>query len=1075
MNIFKKTLLKLVLSYAERTGFTMQKICALHRLSNDALCKKWDIQEYQKVEEIRMLAQSEEHWFEELYILIDEISLLIKIQGDKQLFYAANARLSELSQIFDMDDDVFADKFMENYLCFTEPRILKQIVPYLKDFYNYFFERADFMLAHLQYSASILCGKAICKIASLSDVVSFEDRVETFFQIAVGYGKMSEFAKAMEFYNKALGLAKETGDITYEYITIIRKLTICIASIDLSVHVDIEQDRIEAVQELLALCDEYNLNPYELGQKLLGEETTEFRKNRIREAMPCLDNLLVLECGDWQTSLRSSEELKDAESKAYGRGTDFSNVDVLKFAYQLLHNPVAREEADCRNIDKRENDEDEDIPYEILFPHGVFPADKFWTLILYSGDELAKKHLISSISLANNAMEIAYNMFSDYHTVFALYYVGLACENCGNTPGAINVYKTVVDALKKEYHPGSDISLSKRLMYSCLSKLGNLLKETEPQKAIEAFDEAIELIEASTDIDKDFSKLNIVINRTMAYKKIGECCMAEQNLVCAIEMIMAQTSKRLKYMDGDLRENYWNEVNKMIQRIVSLCDENDSDLLRDRLYELVLFSKGFLLSSENALKTAISSEDVPENIRRIYGDLEKYEQKRNPWGTLTEDSSNEYVNHYLQRMRLMCATCDMIDKYFDFINQDYSSIVDCLDDDDAVIDFYDYGIGNEDRQYMAFVYKKGYNAPLLLKVCKESDIQGIFDEVSALSYCNGEKFDFAEAYNPELEYSNRLYNCIFKNIVEKLELDASFNIYVVPSGSLHKVPFESLVVSEDTQYITSDYYKSIVRISHSRMMKNKGSYNSYENICLFGGMDYGYDDAETSEDRGHTLSYEDGEVTQLMPWKKLFYSLNEVNNIAFMWKAAKGNRQVRMYTHENGTADNFYELNGKKISVIHFATHGFYETPKTAVNLPALKVRFSPMDLSGIVMSNGNCGWLYGSPMHHEGILTASDIARMNLQETSLVVLSVCNSGNGIVRSDELYGLQRAFKKAGVKSIVMSLWKEADEVGAMFMTKFYYHLLFDGLSLADAFKRAKNEVRAKFNRPVYWANFVLID
>ena len=1079
MNIFKKTLLKWAIWSAEKTGYTMQKIGALRYASLETLCKKWSQEEYEKLENARMLAQSEEHWFEELQILIDEISILIEKQGDKQLFYDANARLLELSKVFDMEDEIFVNKFKENYLCLSNQQILKQIDPSLKAFHNYFYERADFMLAHLQYNTAVLCGKAICKIATLSNVVSFEEHVETLFQIAVSYGNIREFSQAMKFYNKALHLAQESEDLTYEYISIVRKLSVCIASIDLSVHVDIDQERVTVVKELLALCDQYNLNPYELGEKLLSEEMSEFRKNRIRESMPFIDNLLALERGDWQTSLRSTEELKDAESKAYGGSSEYSNSEALKFAYQLLHNSAAREEVNSRNLDK-ENDEDEDIPYEIPFPQDIFSADKFRMLLWYSKAEIARLHPNCSISLADDAMQIADDMFSDYHTVMAHHAMGQACESCGNISGAIEIYKTVVDTFKKEHHPGSDISLSKQLMYSCLFEIGNLLKNTDPHKAIEAFNEAVELIEISSDIDKDFFKLNAVINRSIAYRNIGERSLAEQDIVCAIEMVIAQTSKRLKYMDGDLRENYWNEANKTIQRIVSLCDESDSEALHNRLYELILFSKGFLLSSENALKTAIFSENVSEDIRRIYEELEKYEQKRTPWGTLTEDSSTEYVNHYLQRMRLMCATYDIIDKYSDFINQDYCSIAENIDEDDIVIDFYDYEIENEDRQYIAFVYRKGYKAPLLIGACKESDIMDIFNEATALSYFNGERFNYTEVYNTEFVFSNKLYNCIFDNIVERLGSDdscniASCNVYIVPSGSLHKIPFESLVVSGDSQCITSDYYKSIVRISHARVIKNKTANNSFDSIELFGGLDYGCNDETTSENRGYALNYGSDEITPLQPWDNLFYSNKEIGNIAFMWETVNGRNQVRKHTHTNGTADSFYELNEGNVSVIHFATHGFFETPKTAINLPALKGRFSPMDLSGIVMSNGNHGWLYGSPMQHEGILMASDIAKMNLNGTSLVVLSVCNSGNGIVRSDELYGLQRAFKKAGVKTIVMSLWNESDEAGTLFMTKFYYHLLFDKLSLVDSFNRAKNEVRTQFHHPIYWANFVMID
>ena len=1074
MNIFKKALLKWALWSAEKTGYTMQKIGALRYASLETLCKEWSQEEYEKLENARMLAQSEEHWFEELQILIDEISILIEKQADKQLFYEANARLLELSKVFDMEDEIFVKKFKENYLCFTNQQILKQVDPSLKAFHNYFYERADFLLAHLQYNTAILCGKAICKIAALSDVVSFEDHIETLFQIAVSYGNLREFSQAMKFYNKALHLAQESEDLTYEYISIVRKLSICIASIDLSVQVDIDQERVTVVKELLVLCDKYTLNPYELGEKLLGEEKSEFRKNRIRESMPFIDNLLALERGDWQTSLRTTEELKDAESKAYGGSAEYSNSEALKFAYQLLHNSAAREEVSSRNMDK-ENDEDEDIPYEIPFPQDMFPADKFRMLLWYSKAELARLHPNCSISLADDAMQIADDMFSDYHTVMALHAMGQACESCGNIYGAIEIYKTVVDTFKKEHHPGSDISLSKQLMYSCLFEIGNLLKNTDPHKAIEAFNEAVELIEISSDIDKDFFKLNVVINRSIAHRNIGERSLAEQDIVCAIEMVIAQTSKRLKYMDGDLRENYWNEANKNIQRIVSLCDESDSEALHNRLYELILFSKGFLLSSENALKTAIFSENVSEDIRRIYEELEKYEQKRTPWGTLTEDSSTEYVNHYLQRMRLMCATHSIIDKYSDFIKQNYFSIADSLDDDDTVIDFYDYEIEDEDRQYIIFVYRKGYQVPQMLKAFKESDIQMIFNEVSVLSHNNGEQLNFTEVYNPDFEYSNKLYNCIFNKIVENVGLDASGNIYVVPSGSLHKIPFESLVVSEATQSLTSDYYKSIVRISHARVIKNRKLNKSLDNIELFGGLDYGCNDDTISNDRGYALNYEDGEVTPLQPWNNLLYSNQEIDNIAFMWETTKGREQVGKHSLTNGTADIFYKLNERNVSVIHFATHGFFETPKTAINLPALKGRFSPMDLSGIVMSNGNQGWLYGSSIHHEGVLTASDISKMNLNDTSLVVLSVCNSGNGTVRSDELYGLQRAFKKAGVKSIIMSLWNESDEVGAMFMTKFYHHLLFDELSLIDSFNRAKNEIRAQFHHPIYWANFVMID
>ena len=1075
MNIFKKTFLKWAIWSAEKTGYTMQKIGALRYASLVSLYKKWELKEYEKWESARILAQAEEHWFEELQILIDEISLLIKTKGDKQLFCEANARLLELSQVFDMGNEAFIEKFKENYLCFTNQQILKQINPCLKGFYNYFYERADFMLAHLQYNAAILCGKAICKIAAVSNVVSFEEYAEALFQIAIAYGNIREFSKAMEYYDTVIEIAKQSEDITYEYIAIIRKLTICITAMDMNVLMDIDCDRIRAVKDLLDLCNRYALNPYELGDRLIQEEASEFRKDRIRECKPCVDNLLSLQRGDWQTSLRSAQELKEAEAKVYGGGKEFSSSEMLKNLYLLLHNPASREHISAK-IDEENVHKVEDIPYTLHFPHCMLQSDRFRMLLFHSKAEIAQEHKNASISLAHDAMEIAKDLFSDYHMAVAINAIGQAYEHSGNKSDAIEKYNIVVDMFKRDNHLGSDIFISQQLMYNCLFEIGNLQKDIYPQKAIEAFNEALSLIEKSTDIDKEFFKLYTLLNRSVAYKRIGKIDCFESDLIDTINIVLSQTSRRLKYMDGDLRVNFWNEINKLIRQIVSLCEEDHSDVLRTKVYELILFSKGFLLSSEHAVKSAISSEDFPDEIHKIYEELEDYEQKRNQWGTSTENSSDEYINHYMQRMRLTCAMLDVIDEYSDFLIQDFQSIVDSLSCSDVILDFYDYPINHDDYQYLLFAYTKKDKAPHVLKVCKESEIQSIFDDVTGQLYTDGQRFHFTEAYNTELEFSNRLYDTILKSVTCKLNLDFSYNIYIVPSGSLHKIPLESLVVSLSTRTIVSDYYNSIKRISHARVVKNAKNYTSLDNIALYGGLDYACNDEMIAQERGCWAKDKNECASDgVKPWNNLYYSLREVGNIAFMWESQKGRETVRINTLADGTTNSFGELSGQRVSVIHFATHGFFETEESAATIPALKGRYNPMDLSGIVLSNGNIGWLYGTPMSREGILTSSDISKLDLRNTSLVVLSVCDSGNGVVHSDEFYGLQRAFKKAGVRNIIMSLWNESDEAGMIFMTKFYHNLLISELSLTDSFNKAKNDVRLQYNHPVYWSNFVMIE
>ena len=113
-----------------------------------------------------------------------------------------------------------------------------------------------------------------------------------------------------------------------------------------------------------------------------------------------------------------------------------------------------------------------------------------------------------------------------------------------------------------------------------------------------------------------------------------------------------------------------------------------------------------------------------------------------------------------------------------------------------------------------------------------------------------------------------------------------------------------------------------------------------------------------------------------------------------------------------------------------------------------------------------------------DGILTAKEISRMDLRGTDLVVISACQSGLGEVTGDGVFGLQRGFKKAGVQSIVMSLWEVDDTATKIMMTCFYENLA-KGKSKYDSFRDAQKNLRkydkGLYDEPEYYAAFVLLD
>ena len=133
---------------------------------------------------------------------------------------------------------------------------------------------------------------------------------------------------------------------------------------------------------------------------------------------------------------------------------------------------------------------------------------------------------------------------------------------------------------------------------------------------------------------------------------------------------------------------------------------------------------------------------------------------------------------------------------------------------------------------------------------------------------------------------------------------------------------------------------------------------------------------------------------------------------------------------------------------------------------------------SGLILAGANPSWQGVEPPagKEDGILTAYEISQMNLSSTELVVLSACETGLGDVEGNEgVYGLQRAFKIAGAKYLMMSLWQVPDEETSEFMTTFYREWL-GGKTIRQAFRQTQQAMRENYPRePFLWAGFVLVE
>jgi CHAT domain-containing protein len=182
--------------------------------------------------------------------------------------------------------------------------------------------------------------------------------------------------------------------------------------------------------------------------------------------------------------------------------------------------------------------------------------------------------------------------------------------------------------------------------------------------------------------------------------------------------------------------------------------------------------------------------------------------------------------------------------------------------------------------------------------------------------------------------------------------------------------------------------------------------------------------------------------------------------------------QANVFTLEHATEENL-----KKVSspvLLHVATHGFFLSDVDidhSISSDENSFAQNPLLRSGILLAGAGVAQGTGG---EDGVLTAYEAMNLNLDQTELVSLSACETGLGEVRNGEgVYGLQRSFLVAGARSLLMSLWQVDDAATQELMTSFY-SLWMAGQPKIEAFRKAQQEIKNKYEAPYFWGAFVLI-
>jgi CHAT domain-containing protein len=221
-------------------------------------------------------------------------------------------------------------------------------------------------------------------------------------------------------------------------------------------------------------------------------------------------------------------------------------------------------------------------------------------------------------------------------------------------------------------------------------------------------------------------------------------------------------------------------------------------------------------------------------------------------------------------------------------------------------------------------------------------------------------------------------------------------------------------------------------------------------------------------------------------------SLKEVDQVVTLWnQAAKPSPSYIIRLTGAAASESAFKAAAAGRRVLHLATHGFFlggrcpsaldpSAASTPAGPSAKIARENPLLLSGLILAGANHRNV-AAPDQEDGVLTAEEVAALNLSDVEWAVLSGCDTGVGEVRVGEgVFGLRRAFQVAGAKTVIMSLWPVEDQATRQWMTTLYEGRLMKKLSTADAVRQASLTVvrqrRAKglSTHPFHWAAFVAV-
>lgn len=517
---------------------------------------------------------------------------------------------------------------------------------------------------------------------------------------------------------------------------------------------------------------------------------------------------------------------------------------------------------------------------------------------------------------------------------------------------------------------------------------------------------------------------------------------------------MRSSSKYLSNKEMNENIQFYNQYH---QELLFLnMNGNELDGICQLAFQSSLFFKGYLLQTLLNERQAIrSSIEISELSLELSAIKEQIGQE-----IVLEIPNNEKITKLnYEESKLSSLINRKIGAIQNEENYTWRDVQFELEDDEVALDFvriHDHLTDNE--HYGVFILKPYDDAPDFVSLFKEDKIVSNFTQEKNSLNLISSLYDYSRrSIIVESQDSVSLYDYLWEPINK--ELDGVNKISYCADGIIHRLSLQAVPI--DLENTLMDKYEFLRLSSFNSLFDEQEDMIQTGNTLLVGGVDYGTPSEANTRNRNNNGN-----------WSELPWTLKEIEVIS-----SKLENEESTFVAITGSDANEVIIKSvlekeNDFSIIHFATHGFFEDRiilEVNDGMDGGNKNWS-MSNSGLVLAGAN-----NQIDKEDNMWSAYEISQLDLSGTQLAVLSACETGLGQVYENEgVYGLQRAFKIAGVEYVIMSLWQVPDRETKEFMTLFYDNYLNQNQNIIKAFNATQQVMKDRFIDPEKWAGFVLL-